>query len=114
MSAKIGLAMILYALVVYPAIGWARGTPLLDGPTFGAPCPLVIYTFGMLLLARAVPLVLLPIPLAWAAIGTSAIVAFDIVPDVGLPAAAVAAVVLTWRSRRTNADVAPTFVTPAA
>jgi hypothetical protein len=76
-------------------------------PTFGAPCPVVIYTFGMLLLARRVPFWLLIIPTLWAIIGTSAVIAFGVVQDIGLVISAV--VVIAARSR----DPAALRATPA-
>ncbi|MEX0892509.1 MAG: DUF6064 family protein [Gemmatimonadota bacterium] len=77
-------AVLLYALVLYPLAGAAAGQRYMASPTFGAPCPAVIYTFGLLLLARRVPPWLVVIPVAWAVIGTSAVFAFGVVQDLGL------------------------------
>jgi hypothetical protein len=52
----LGLALIAYALVVYPLIGLWFGHSLGELPAFGVtPCPLVLFTFGILLLAQRVP-----------------------------------------------------------
>jgi hypothetical protein len=69
-------------------------------PTFGAPCPAVIHTFGILLLARRVPLWLLIIPMLWAVIGTSAVFAFGVLQDIGLFASAVLVIAMLSAERR--------------
>jgi hypothetical protein len=69
----ISLGMIAYAMVIYPAIGALAGQSYPAVPVFGvAPCPLVIFTFGVLLLADALPLRLLIVPLVWSLVGGSA------------------------------------------
>lgn len=95
-----GGAMIVYALVLYPLLGLLTGHGFFDGPTFGAPCPVVIYTFGMLLLAPRVPGWLLVIPAAWAVLGIPAVLSFGVVQDIGLPISAVVALALVWYRRR--------------
>ena len=50
-SGAAGGALIVYALAIYPLLGLLTGHGFFDSPTFGAPCPVVIYTFGMLLLS---------------------------------------------------------------
>jgi hypothetical protein len=71
-------------------------------PSFGiAPCPLAIFTFGLLLMAGPrVPWHLLVIPLLWAAVGGSAAWLLDMPQDMGLPAAAVLAAALAFRKNR--------------
>ena len=101
-----GGVLIVYALAVYPVVGLLAGHGYFGGPTFGAPCPVVIYTFGMLLLAPGAPAWLLGIPVAWAALGWSAVSAFGVVQDVGLPVGAavvIVALVLRRRGRRGEA-----------
>ena len=69
----IGLAMIVYAMLIYPAIGAMAGQSYPGVPVFGvAPCPLVIFTFGVLLMAEPLLFRLLIIPLLWSLIGGSA------------------------------------------
>lgn len=77
-------AILLHALVVYPLLGGLAGHAYMASPTFGAPCPAVIYTFGVLLLADTVPLWLLVVPALWALIGSTAVLAFGVYQDLGL------------------------------
>ncbi|MBD3164974.1 hypothetical protein GF324_00080, partial [bacterium] len=51
-SAWIGFAFVAYALLIYPLLGYTVGHVYPQQPTFGAPCPTTIFTFGMLLPAR--------------------------------------------------------------
>jgi hypothetical protein len=91
-----GSTMIVFALVAYPAIGTALGHHYPRSPTFGLPCPLTIFTFGvLLLLERSLPFYLLIIPVIWAIIGSSATVIFGVWQDISLPVAAAVSVVLT-------------------
>ena len=85
---EVGLALIAYALVVYPLLGFAFGQRYPQMPTFGLPCPTTIYTLGMLMCARpAAPRALWIVPLQWALIGTQAAILFGVREDYGLPAA---------------------------
>ncbi len=88
-----GLALVLYALVLYPLLGALAGHPFPRGPTFGvAPCPNAIFTFGLLLLTdRPVPRWLLPIPLLWSIVGLTAVTALGMLEDLPLPFAGVLA-----------------------
>jgi hypothetical protein len=69
-----GLALVAYSAILYPLIGWLAGDSWRQMPAFGtAPCPVTIFTFGMLLMAR--PLFsrwIMAIPFAWSLIGGSA------------------------------------------
>jgi hypothetical protein len=62
-----GLTMILYAMIGYPLLAIILGHPYPQASLIGlTPCPLTLYTFGLLLLTRsAVPIILLIIPLFW-------------------------------------------------
>ncbi len=83
---RMGLVMITFSMVVYPLIGMLSGHGYPNGPVFGlTPCPLTIFTFGILLLSsRSLPKHLLVIPFAWALIGAMAAVSLGIREDVGL------------------------------
>jgi hypothetical protein len=96
---------VAYALVVYPLIGYAAGQRYPATPTFGLPCPTVIFTFGVLLWATPrIPLRLLVIPALWAMLGISAASAYGITQGYGLPAAAVIACgVALWSKSRLEA-----------
>jgi hypothetical protein len=70
-----------------------------------APCPTVIFTFGLLLLTSTrIPKYLLLVPLAWSITsGISAPLNFGIYEDFGLVAAGVIGTgLLIWRDRRTG------------
>jgi len=81
----IGSAFLVYALVIYPALGYWFGHRYPATVTFGLPCPTTIFTFGMFLWTdRRVPFYLLPIPLAWSFIGFWAAVSLGVKEDFGL------------------------------
>ena len=88
-------ALIGYALLIYPLLASALGQHYPGQPTFGAPCPLTIFTFGLLLLAAArVPGHLLAIPFVWAVLGIFPVLRFGVVEDIGLIAAGLVALPL--------------------
>jgi len=81
----VGIFMVMYAVVIYPALGFPFGHIYPDSPSFGAPCPSTIYTLGLLmLLAKKPPVWLYVIPLLWAVIGFNAALSFSIYEDYGL------------------------------
>jgi uncharacterized protein DUF6064 len=86
----IGGLLIGYALLVYPALGYAIGHRYPASPTFGLPCPTTIFTLGLLVWAGAsLPIRLLIIPLMWSLLGVWAAVSFGVVQDIGLIVAAI-------------------------
>ena len=88
-----GLILILYALVLYPAVGYFMEHYYPAAPTFGLPCPTTIFTFGLLLMTdKKLPLTILIIPFAWSIIGVSAAISFGIIEDFGLLIAGLIAV----------------------
>jgi hypothetical protein len=96
--AMIGLAFALFALAVYPVIGFFAGHEYPAAPTFGLPCPLTLFTIGILMMAsQGVPRVLSAGPLLWALIGTSAAIALGVPQDLSLIAAAAAGAYLLFR-----------------
>lgn len=99
----VGGLLIAYALVGYPLLGLALGQSFPRMPTFGVtPCPVTIFTFGLLLWTeRPVPRLLLVIPLLWSLLGVSAAIALDIGEDLGLVAAGLLGTsLLLWRDHR--------------
>jgi len=100
-AAVIGAVVMLYALVLYPALGYVLGHHYPAAPTFGVPCPTTMFTLGLLVWSSdAVPRWLLVVPLAWSAVATSAAVNLGMVEDFGLAAAAIVSVgglVFGWR-----------------
>jgi hypothetical protein len=90
----IGVVLITYAIVVYPALGYVLGHRYPTAPTFGVPCPTTIFTLGLVVWAGAsLPRRLLIVPLAWSVVGTTATIALGMIEDFGLLAAAVATTV---------------------
>jgi hypothetical protein len=88
--------MILYALAIYPLLNAALGHNYPQAPSFGlTPCPLVIFTFGILGLSRdRAPWLLFAAPLVWSLIGGSAAFLLSVEPDWALPISALAALAL--------------------
>lgn len=85
----VGAVLMLFALIVYPIIGYALGHIYPASPTFGLPCPTTIFTFGMFLtLNNKYPKIIVFIPLLWAIIGFSAAFALGIKEDISLLVAA--------------------------
>lgn len=100
----LGAVVVFGALVLYPVLGMVGGHAYLAGPTFGAPCPVTIFTLGMLLWGRGrVPRHLFVIPLLWVLVGSMAIVSFGVWQDLLMPAAAVAVLVVLLTRRRAAA-----------
>ena len=106
-----GGALVLFALLVYPLLGWAMGHRYPEVPTFGLPCPTTIFTIGTLLFARgAVPRSLLVVPVLWSAVGSSAAFTLGVYQDLGLLVAGVVAVMAMtpiMTSRRPTPPTAP-------
>lgn len=88
----IGSAAILYAIIVYPVLTAFYGHVFPEAPTFGVPCPVTIFTIGLLLWAqRPYAHWLLIVPVLWALVGTFAATSLGMPPDYGLTAVAIAA-----------------------
>jgi hypothetical protein len=79
----VGLVFVLYATLAYPMIGILAGHTYDALPMFGVtPCPVTIFSFGLLLLAiKPLPRLALVIPLLWSLIGGSAAVLLGIPQD---------------------------------
>lgn len=99
-----GWAYIGYATVIYPLVGMWTGHSYPQMPMFGVtPCPVTIFTFGLLLLVVSrVPLWLLAIPLVWSLIGGSAAFLLRVPQDWFLLVSGVAVIpiAMAQRSRR--------------
>ena len=78
-----GVAFVIYAAILYPLIGISTGHLYPKAPVFGVtPCPVTIFTFGMLLLTtQPISRSLLVIPFIWSLIGGSAAVLLDMPQD---------------------------------
>jgi hypothetical protein len=96
----LGAMIVLYALVGYPLLGMALGHEYPAAPTFGAPCPLTIFTFGLLLWNEdRTPWYVLVIPVGWTAIGSLAAFSLGVREDLGMPMAAFVVIVAELTSR---------------
>lgn len=96
-----GITLIVFALIIYPVLGYSLGHIYPTSPTFGLPCPTTIFTFGLLLLnIKKCPVTILIIPFIWSMIGVMAAFQFGIVEDVGLLLASLATVsLLIYRNK---------------
>lgn len=98
-----GLGLAVFAMAVYPALGWLAGHGWPQAAMFGvAPCPTTIFTIGLLLLVRGrTPRHLLVIPLLWSLVGGSAAWFLAVPEDLSLLAAGLIGLALAlWQNRR--------------
>lgn len=99
----IGLVLLVFALIVYPAWTVFAGHGYPAFPTFGLPCPTTIFTIGLLAFTVAPysrsPLV---VPVLWCFVGGQAAFLLDVPPDSGLIAAGLVGIVLLLRSQGAN------------
>ena len=99
LSAWLGGAFVFYAAILYPVIGLWSGQSYADMPVFGiTPCPVTIFTLGMLLLTRdAMSRSLLVIPVVWSLVGGSAAFLLDMPQDWPLLASGLAILLIRTR-----------------
>lgn len=105
-----GLIFCLFALVVYPLLGWLAGHGWPRAAAFGvAPAPTTIFTFGMLLMLGA-PLYLAVIPLLWSlAAGSAAVLLLGIPEDSSVLLGGVVGFgLLVWKRQQPSAIIAAT------
>ena len=103
-AAWVGAVFVAYAAIVYPLIGVATGHRYPEMPMFGVtPCPVTIFTFGLLLLTtRPVPRWLLMIPFVWSLIGGSAAILLNVPQDwLLLLSGCIAVPLIIFRDRQT-------------
>jgi len=102
----LGVALVSYAALLYPLFGWIAGHSYPAMPMFGiAPCPLVIFTFGMLLLATThLSRWLLVIPVAWSLVGGSAAFLLGVPQDWLLLFSGLSVLAIVWRDRQAARD----------
>lgn len=98
----LGWAFIGYATLVYPLLGWWAGHSYPQMPMFGVtPCPVTIFTFGLLLLAQpTVPRWVLVVPFAWSLMGGSAAFLLQVPQDWFLLLSGLAVIPIVMRDRR--------------
>lgn len=98
--AWVGWTLVAYAMVLYPLIGLWSGHSLEEVPMFGiTPCPVTIFTLGMLLLARPVYWWLLVIPFLWSLVGGSAAFLLGVPQDWVLALSGIAVLWIAVRDR---------------
>lgn len=103
----LGVLFVTYAAILYPLVGLLTGHAYPHMPIFGiTPCPVTLFTFGMLLLTKArVPAWVLIVPFLWSLVGGSAAFALAIPQDWLLLVSGVVVVpLIVLRDRR---EVAP-------
>lgn len=98
--------LLLFGVILYPAIGFITGKSLDITISMGLPCPSVIYTFGILIFAgKSLPKYLLIIPALWAFIGFFAALKFGVYQDIALPLSAITAIILLFLISKKNITV---------
>jgi hypothetical protein len=93
--------LVVYAAAVYPLLGMWTGHRYPEMPMFGiTPCPVTIFTFGLLLFTTTpVSRWLLVIPLLWSPVGGSAAILLGVSQDWLLLLSGVAAPLIVLRDR---------------
>lgn len=106
----VGGTFVLYAMVIYPVLGYVFGHIYPHAPMFGvAPCPLLVFTFGLLLFTtQRLPAYLFIIPGLWAIVGLSAATSLGVRQDLALIVSAVIAIGMLSVKNRRIANSAPT------
>ncbi|MDQ3844847.1 MAG: DUF6064 family protein [Bacteroidota bacterium] len=95
--------LLIYALILYPLLGYLTRHGYPYAPTFGLPCPTTIFTFAMLLLAQnRWPFYMVMIPLLWSVIGFSAAFTLGIYEDTGLVVSALVFAILNFSKPKSN------------
>lgn len=90
-----GIILIVFALLIYPLLGYWLGHGFPYSPTFGSPCPTTIFTFGMLLFSvSGISPWIIAIPFLWSLIGFSAAFSLGIKEDTGLIVAGLLSIVM--------------------
>ena len=79
-----GLLFIVFGLVIYPFVGVLTGRVFPEYPVFGiAPCPVTLFTIGLLLWSDKKPsLPLVAIPIFWALMGVVPVLIYGIYADI--------------------------------
>ena len=82
----LGLLYVLFAMFVYPLIGFLTGHSYPGYPIFGTfPCPVTIFSFGILLWTdKKINLRLIVLPLIYALCGILPVMLYEVLADLGL------------------------------
>ena len=107
LRAVAGASMIVYAMLIYPLIGLAVGERYPAMPLFGvAPCPLLIFNFGLMVWASRARWWLWIVPILWSVVGGSAFIALSIPQDWALPVSAAGALLIARHDRQAQPPAA--------
>jgi hypothetical protein len=102
------VVLVVYALVIYPILGYWFRHVYPASPTFGLPCPTTIFTLGILLCTnRKLPLMTWIIPIAWILIGSAAAFSLGIKEDLGLLLSGIIFLILVLLKKRTPHHLKP-------
>jgi hypothetical protein len=101
----LGGVLVFYALVAYPLVGLVVGHRYPAMPTFGLPCPVTIFTVGMLMLTvPPVPRTVFVVPAVWGLFGgTTATFLLGVYQDAGLLVAGIISVIALFLVERPTA-----------
>lgn len=101
MSGLAGLILILFAIFIYPLLGYRAGHIYPAAPSFSLPCPTTIFTMGLLLWTdRKLHVGIMIIPLLWSVIGFTAAISLGMKEDIGLLVAGLVLFALTLSKNR--------------
>jgi len=90
-----GTTLVIFALIIYPALGYLFGHFYPSTPVYGVPCPTTIFSFGILLWSdKKVPVIILIIPFSWSLVGFSAATVLGMREDFALVLAGLLATAL--------------------
>ncbi|CAN7767178.1 DUF6064 family protein [Variovorax sp. LjRoot290] len=100
-GAWLGWAFVVYAAAIYPLLGMWMGHRYPEMPMFGiSPCPVTIFTLGLLLLTTTpVSRWLFVIPILWSLVGGSAAILLGVAQDWLLLFSGVAVPLVVLRNR---------------
>lgn len=95
-----GIGLIMFALIIYPAWSILSGHAWPAMPTFGLPCPVTIFTIGILCLAvPPFPRSVLLVPVLWSAIGGQAAFLLGVTQDLALIVAGLIGIMLAMQPK---------------
>lgn len=108
-----GIIFAVFGLFIYPILSVSSGHIFPKMPTFGLPCPTIIFTIGILLFSiNRLPWYIYLIPLLWSLIGISAAITLSIKEDFALGiAGAIGLVYFLAKSKRRSVATAPRIET---
>jgi hypothetical protein len=96
-----GIVLLTFALVIYPALSYALNHRYPATATFGSPCPITIFTIGLLLCAEApAPRAVFAAPILWSVLGVLMAMWLSMFEDLSLLVAGLAAALFLYGPTR--------------